>query len=175
MHNLGTLDYTVSYLHSLEITLFLVWSQFIHVPFRQVFCQETLLVPTLCTGDQSQLFSSGPGRHSSKLMSLMIIKHALLKTIRGSIPEEENAQKYLAQVTDHFAKNEKAEASTILGNLVSMRYKSKVNIREYIMEMSNLTAKLKSLKQELFEDILVHLVIISPLAQFNQFKVSYNT
>ena len=81
-------------------------------------------------------------------MSLMIIKHALPKTIRGSIPEEENAQKYLAQVANRFAKNEKAKVSTIFGNLVSIRYKGKGNIREYIMEISNLAAKLKSLNLE---------------------------
>ncbi|RDX60874.1 hypothetical protein CR513_60950, partial [Mucuna pruriens] len=43
------------------------------------------------------------------------------------------------------------------------------------MEMSNLTAKLKSLKLEIAEDLLVHLVLISLPAHFGQFKVSYNT
>ena len=42
------------------------------------------------------------------------------------------------------------------------------------MEMSHLASKLKALKLELSEDLLVHLVLISLLAQFNQFKVSYN-
>ena len=91
-------------------------------------------------------------------MNHMIMKYVIPETVKGSIPKEENAQKYLAQVTDHFAKNEKAEASIILGNLVSMWYKGKGNIREYIIEMSNLAAKLRSLKLELTEDILVHLV-----------------
>ncbi|RDY06818.1 hypothetical protein CR513_09144, partial [Mucuna pruriens] len=39
------------------------------------------------------------------------------------------------------------------------------NIREYIMEMSNL-----SLKLELGEDLIVHMVLISLLAHFGQFK-----
>ena len=56
-----------------------------------------------------------------------------------------------------------------------MRYKGKGNIREYIMEMSNLASKLKALKLESSDDLLVHLVFISLLAQFGQFKVSYNT
>ena len=103
------------------------------------------------------------------------MKHAISETIRGSIPKEENAQKYLAQVAYHFVKNEKANASTILGDLVLMRYKGKGNIREYIMEMSNLAAKLRSLKPELSKNIQVHLVLISLPAQFSQFKVSYNT
>ncbi|KAK7341990.1 hypothetical protein VNO80_24931 [Phaseolus coccineus] len=41
--------------------------------------------------------------------------------------------------------------------------------------MSNLTSKLKSLKLELPEDLLVHLVLTSLPAHFGQFKVSYNT
>ncbi|KAL0442205.1 UNVERIFIED_CONTAM: hypothetical protein Sradi_0159400 [Sesamum radiatum] len=50
----------------------------------------------------------------------------------------------------------------------------KGNIREYIMEMSYLASKLKALKLDLSEDLLVHLVLISLPTQFNQFKVSYN-
>ncbi|KAF8411652.1 hypothetical protein HHK36_004210 [Tetracentron sinense] len=56
-----------------------------------------------------------------------------------------------------------------------MKYKGKGNIREYIMEMSHLASKLKSLKLELSEDLLLHLVLISLPAHFGQFKVSYNT
>ena len=40
--------------------------------------------------------------------------------------------------------------------------------------MSHLASKLKALKLELSEDLLVHLVLISLPTQFNQFKVSYN-
>ncbi|KAH1250207.1 hypothetical protein GmHk_05G013417 [Glycine max] len=43
------------------------------------------------------------------------------------------------------------------------------------MEMSNLASKLKSLKLELGEDLLVHLVLISLPTHFGQFKVTYNT
>ena len=65
--------------------------------------------------------------------------------------------------------------SNLLTKLISMKYKGKGNIKEYIMEMSNLALKLKSLKLELGEDLLVHLVLISLPAHFGQFKVSYNT
>nr|KYP37407.1 hypothetical protein KK1_041400 [Cajanus cajan] len=51
----------------------------------------------------------------------------------------------------------------------------KGNIREYIMEMSNLVTKLKALKLELSDDLLVHLVLISLPTHFGQFNVSYNT
>ena len=62
-----------------------------------------------------------------------------------------------------------------------MRYEGKENIREYIMEMSNLVTRRKALKLELSEDLLVHLflvlvlVLISLPTQFSPFKISYNT
>ncbi|RDX79441.1 hypothetical protein CR513_40138, partial [Mucuna pruriens] len=62
--------------------------------------------------------------------------------------------------------------SNLLAKLISMKYKGKGNIREYIMEVSNLAAKLKSLKLELDEDLIVHLVLISLPAYFEQFKVN---
>ena len=43
------------------------------------------------------------------------------------------------------------------------------------MEMSNLVTRLRALKLELFDDILVYLVLISLPAQFSHFKISYNT
>ncbi|XP_075486445.1 uncharacterized protein LOC142526056 [Primulina tabacum] len=96
-------------------------------------------------------------------------------TKRSAIPEENDAKKFLTQIADRFAANEKVEISTILNKLVSLWHKEKGNIREYIMEMSNLVTRLKAFKLELSEDIVVHLVLISLPAQFNQFKISYNT
>ena len=55
-----------------------------------------------------------------------------------------------------------------------MKYKGQGNIREYIMKMSNIASKLNALKLELFEDLLVHLVLLSLPAQLSEFKVSYN-
>ncbi|KAL6335093.1 hypothetical protein AAG906_026473 [Vitis piasezkii] len=79
------------------------------------------------------------------------------------------------RIANRFTTNEKVEMSTILSKLVSMRYKGKENIREYIMEMSNRVTRLKALKLELSKDILVNLVLISLLTQFSPFKISYNT
>jgi len=82
---------------------------------------------------------------------------------------------FLRKLNNTLSKNEKAEASNLLAKLISMKYKGKSNIREYMMEMSNLGSKLKAHKLELGEDLLLHLVLISFLAYFGKFKVSYNT
>lgn len=55
-----------------------------------------------------------------------------------------------------------------------MRYEDKENIKEYILEMSHLVSKLNELKLEFSEDLLVHLILISLLAQFDRFKANYN-
>ncbi|KAH7860581.1 hypothetical protein Vadar_015129 [Vaccinium darrowii] len=46
----------------------------------------------------------------SNRMSLMIIKHSISDTIRGAMPEEENAKKFLSQIADRFVASEKVEA-----------------------------------------------------------------
>ncbi|KAL2498445.1 hypothetical protein Adt_23995 [Abeliophyllum distichum] len=107
----------------------------------------------------------------SNRMSLMIIKRGIPEAFRGAVSEEvTNAKEFLAEIEKHFAKNDKAETSTLLQSLISMKYKSKGNIREYIMQMSHTASKLKALKLDLSDDLLVHLVLISLPAHFNQFK-----
>ena len=108
-------------------------------------------------------------------MSLMIMKHSIPEAIRGAIPEESRAKTFLDQIANRFAANEKVKTSTILSKLVSMRYKMKENIKEYIMEMSNLVTRLKALNLKLSKDILVHLALIFLPTQFSPFKINYNT
>nr|KYP47118.1 hypothetical protein KK1_031276 [Cajanus cajan] len=108
-------------------------------------------------------------------MCLMIMKRSVPEVFRGSISKSQNAKGFLDAVEQYFTSNKKADASSLLAKLISMRYKGKGNIREYIMEMSNLASKLKALKLEFSDDLLVHLVLISLPTHFGQFKVSYNT
>ncbi|KAL9662353.1 hypothetical protein QQ045_027186 [Rhodiola kirilowii] len=108
----------------------------------------------------------------------MIIHRGISEAFRSAVPDEDTTAKdYLAAIEKHFVKNDKAETSVLLAKLIAMRYTVKGNIRdrEYIMEMSNLASKLKSLKLDLSEDLLVHLVLISLPGQYSQFKISYNS
>ena len=95
-------------------------------------------------------------------MSMMIMRRAILEAFRGTMSNKVTTTKeFLEEIEKRFAKNEKAEISTLLATLISMRYKGKGNIKEYIMEMSHLASKLKALTLELFKDLLMHLVLIS--------------
>ncbi|XP_027351268.1 uncharacterized protein LOC113862378 [Abrus precatorius] len=112
--------------------------------------------------------------HSNR-MSLMIIKCDIPEVFRGTVSDDiTSAKEFLAEIEKRFAKSDKAKTSTLLQNSISMKYQGKGNIREYIMGMSNIASKLRALKLELSEDLLIHLVLISLPSQFSQFKISYN-
>ena len=101
-------------------------------------------------------------------MSLIIIKRYILKVFQGAVSDEIIlAKDFLVEIEKHFAKNDKVETNTLLTSLISMKYKGKGNIREYIMQMSHIASKLKALKLELSKDLLVHLVLISLPAHFS--------
>ncbi|XP_057975301.1 uncharacterized protein LOC131162715 [Malania oleifera] len=111
----------------------------------------------------------------SNRMCMMIMKRAIPEAFRGTMLDKITTTKdCLTDIEKRFVENEKSEISTLLTSLISMRYKGKGNIREYILELSHLASKLKILKFELSKYLLVHLVLLSLLAQFSQFKVSYN-
>ena len=111
----------------------------------------------------------------SNRMCLMIIKKVIPEAFKGTISETiKTAKEFLEEIKNRFSKNKKSTTSTLLENLISMRYKGNGNIREYIMEMSHLASKLRAHKLDLSRDLLVHLVLISLPTQFSQFKVSYN-
>ena len=111
----------------------------------------------------------------SNRMSLMIIKRGIPEAFRGAVSDKiTKAKEFLTEIEKRFVKNDKAETSTLLQSLISMKYNGKGNIREYIMGMSLIASKLKALKLELSDDLLVHLVLISLPALYSQFKVSYN-
>ncbi|XP_050222295.1 uncharacterized protein LOC126672388 [Mercurialis annua] len=110
----------------------------------------------------------------SNRISLMIMKNTILETFLDTMSEKIDAKKFLDTLEELLSKSDKADTSASLRKLVSMRYKDKRSIREYILEMFHLSEKLKTLKIEISEDFLVHLVLISLPPQFGQFEVSYN-
>ncbi|XP_071723870.1 uncharacterized protein [Rutidosis leptorrhynchoides] len=111
----------------------------------------------------------------SNRMCMMIIRKAILEAFKGSMsPDIHTATETLAEVKARFAENEKAEIGTIMAKLTSKKYQGKENVKEHIMEMSHLAARLRALKVDLSEELLVHLVFNSLPAQFGHFKISYN-
>ncbi|XP_042386466.1 uncharacterized protein LOC121978155 [Zingiber officinale] len=111
----------------------------------------------------------------SNRISLMIMTMSIPESLRGSITKKKDAKTFFKELVNQFTSNEKVETTTLLTKLVPMRYTGKDNIRGYIMEMSNLVTRLKALKLDMSESVLVNLILISLPTQFTPFKISYNT
>ena len=71
--------------------------------------------------------------HSNR-MSLMIIKCGIPEVFRGNVSNDiiTSAKEFLTEIENRFAKSDEAETSTLLQNLISMKYQDKGNVKEYI-------------------------------------------
>ncbi|KAJ0880787.1 putative transcription factor interactor and regulator CCHC(Zn) family [Helianthus annuus] len=111
----------------------------------------------------------------SNRMSLMVIKNSILSAIRGAIPDSENAKEYLNSVEEQFKGSSKAHASSLILKMLTIKYEGTSGVREHIMMMSDMAHKLKGLDMEISDGFLVHFIMTSLPARFNDFKINYNT
>ncbi|XP_047336982.1 uncharacterized protein LOC124940503 [Impatiens glandulifera] len=99
------------------------------------------------TADQRQMFEKW---ERSNRLSLMIIKKNIPEIFRGTISDDiTKTEEFLIEIEKHFTKSDKAKMSTFLKSLITMMYLGKGNIREYILNMSNVASKLRALKLDL--------------------------
>ncbi|CAM8882664.1 unnamed protein product [Rhodiola kirilowii] len=126
------------------------------------------------TSSESGQVYKGTWERSNRL-SLIIIHRDIPEVFRGIVSDEISCAKdYLVEFENLFVENDQAKTSELLANLISMKYSGKGNVREHIMEISQLASKLKAFKLELSENLLVHLVLISLPSKYSQCRNSYN-
>ncbi|XP_021907406.1 uncharacterized protein LOC110821766, partial [Carica papaya] len=111
----------------------------------------------------------------SNRMRMLVTEQAILEAFQGTMSDEIiTGRDFLHSLEQRFIRSNKVEACTLLSTLVSIRYMGNENIRKHIMEMSHVHAKLKALRVELLEEVIMYFVLISLPPQFNHFKVTYN-
>jgi len=116
----------------------------------------------------------------SNRLSLMIMKNSISIGIRGAIPDEKqgvsfNAKEYLTSVEEQFKSFSKAQASALIMRMVSVKYDGTGSVREHIMMMVDIAAKLKGMEMEISDGYLVHFIMTSLPPQYNAFKINYNS
>ncbi|KAF7149257.1 hypothetical protein RHSIM_Rhsim03G0077200 [Rhododendron simsii] len=111
----------------------------------------------------------------SNRLSLMLIKTHISSSIRNSIPSCDKVKDYMKAIEEQFVSSDKALASTLMNRLSGMKHNSSRSVREHIMEMRDIVARLKSLEIEISDSFLVHFILNSLPAEFGPFKISYNT
>ncbi|OIT03252.1 hypothetical protein A4A49_57453, partial [Nicotiana attenuata] len=111
----------------------------------------------------------------SNRLSLMFIKAHISQSIRGSILNSDKVKAYMKAIDEQFVSSDKALASTLMKRLSSMTFDKSHTVREHIMKMRDIAAKLKSLEVDMSEPFLMHFILNSLPAEYDPFEISYNT
>jgi hypothetical protein len=104
----------------------------------------------------------------------MVIKERISEGIRGAIPECETAVEYMEKVESQFTGSSKVYASSFIKMLVSDKYTSG-GVRDHILRMSNVAARLKPLDLAIKDGFLIYLIFNSPTKEFKTFELNYNS
>ena len=105
---------------------------------------------------------------------MAFIKNTIEVAIVGSIAECASVREFLEKIKSQFTGSSKIYATQLLKQLVTEKYTGGGHgIREHILSMSNMAAKLKPMDDdlELKPALLVHLVMASLPSQFDTFVV----
>jgi hypothetical protein len=102
---------------------------------------------------------------------LMVIKERISEGIRGAIPECETAVEYLEKVESQFTGSSKAYASSLIKMLISEKYTGG-GVRDHILRISNVAARLKSLDLAIKDGFLI---FNSLSKEFKTFEMNYNS
>ena len=128
---------------------------------------------------QAQYLTDMDKWDKSNRMANMIIKQSISVGIRGAIPDKKNnveltAKEFLDSIEENFKSSSKTYASTLIMKMLTSRYDGQSGIREHIMNMCDMAAKLKAFDMSISDGFLVHFIMTSLPAQYSPFKISYN-
>jgi hypothetical protein len=103
-----------------------------------------------------------------------MIKESILECIQGAILEYETVVEYLEKVESQFTGSLKAYVSSLIKTLVYEKYIGG-GMRDHILRMSNVTARLKPLNLAIKDVFLIYRIFNSLLKEFETFHVNYNS
>ncbi|XP_047252325.1 uncharacterized protein LOC124887182 [Capsicum annuum] len=78
-------------------------------------------------------------------------------------------------IDEQIVSSDKVFANTLMKKLSSMTFDRSRTVREHIMKMIDIAAKLKLLEVDMSTPFLMHFVLNSLPTKYDPFKISYNT
>ena len=91
------------------------------------------------------------------------------------IPKAESAKKFIKFVEERSQTDDKSLTRTLMGTLTTMKFDGSCTMHEHIIEMTNITARLKSLGLNVEENFFVQFIINSLSSEYGPFQMNYNT
>ena len=111
----------------------------------------------------------------SNKLSLMYMRMSIANNIKTTLPKIDNAKEMLKFVEERSQTADKSLARTIMSTLTTMKFDGSRTMHEHVIEMTNLSVRLKSLGMEVDESFLVQFILNSLPSEYGSFQMNYNT
>ncbi|XP_069150387.1 uncharacterized protein [Solanum lycopersicum] len=95
--------------------------------------------------------------------------------IESIIPQTESVREYLKFVEERFRSTDKSLAGTLMAELTIMKFDSSSSMKNHIIEMTNITARLSTLGMEVDDTFLVQFILNSLPLEYGRFQMNHNT
>jgi len=95
------------------------------------------------------------GWEMSNRLSLMFMRMSITSNIKSSLPKTDIAKEFMKFVEESSQIADKSLAETLMSTLTTMKFDGSRTMHEHVIEMTNITTRLKSLGMEMDEGFLV--------------------
>ena len=100
---------------------------------------------------------------------------SIANNIKTALPKTDNAKEMLKFVEELSQTADKSLVGTIMSTLTTMKFDGSRSMHEHVIEMTNLSARLKSSGMEVDESFLVQFILNSLPSEYGPFQMNYNT
>ena len=99
----------------------------------------------------------------------------ITNSINRALPKTNNAKEMLNFVEECSQTTHKSLARTLMSTLTTKKFSGSQNMHEHLVEMTNLSTRLKSLGIEVDESFLVQFIQNSLPSEYGPFHINFNS
>lgn len=103
-----------------------------------------------------------------------MIKNTIAKKLKETLKSYTDVKGCMEALEQHLQVSEKFVGATMWNRLANMRYNGSKGVREHIVEMVNLTKKLKEVNMTMADELLSQIALDSLSSSFDPFIIAYN-
>ncbi|KAJ0105881.1 hypothetical protein Patl1_18402 [Pistacia atlantica] len=100
---------------------------------------------------------------------------SIANNIKSTLPKTSSVKEFMTFVEEHSQTIDKSLAGTLMATLTTMKFDGSHSMHEHVIEISNIAARLKSLRISVDKNFLVQFIINSLPPEYGPFQVNYNT